>query len=125
MKPTWLRRGDVGAALAVGGAALLAAVFLWTGQASATQVEVHLPDGAVTVYSLAQTRTVDIVGKQEIALQLEIDNGRARVRESRCPDQVCVHSGWLSRSGQTAACVPSGVYIQIVGGNYAVDGVTA
>jgi len=34
---------------------------------------------------------------------------------SDCPDQVCVHTGWLNRPGQFAACVPNQVLLVIVG----------
>lgn len=125
LRPVWLRRGDIAAACAVLVTALLTAFFLWFGQAPASQVSVQYPDGHKEYISLNRVQTIEISGNNGIDLLIEIDNGRARVRESSCPDQVCVHSGWLSRSGQTAACVPAGVCVQILGGEPAVDGVTA
>ncbi len=125
MRPVWLRRGDIAAACAVLVTALLAAFFLWFGQAPASQVSVQYPDGHVEYVSLSHKKEIRISGNNGIALVVEIADGRACVRESSCPDQVCVHSGWLSRSGQTAACVPAGVCVQIVGGEPTVDGVTA
>ena len=44
---------------------------------------------------------------------------------SDCPDQVCVHTGWLNRPGQFAACVPNQVLLIIVGEQEtSVDGIT-
>lgn len=120
-----MRHGDWVAAVAVGVTALLSAAFFWRGQAPAARLEIHYPDSSVAVYSLSQERTVAVQGQNGMELTVEIANGRARVRQSGCPDQVCVNCGWLSRSGQTAACVPAGVYIQVVGGSQTVDGVTA
>lgn len=45
---------------------------------------------------------------------LRFENGRVRVLESDCPDQVCVLTGWLSRPGQIAACVPGRLLVRIV-----------
>ena len=125
MRPVWLRRGDIAAACAVLVTALLTALFLWFGQAPASKAEVQYADGHTEVYNLDRPLKKEIIGKNGIVLVLEIDGGRARVRESGCPDKVCVHSGWLSQSGQTAACVPAGVCVRIVGGEQTVDGVTA
>ena len=125
MRPVWLRRGDLAAACAVLVTALLAALFLWFNNAPATQVAVQYPDGTMVTYPLAQSRCLEINGNNAVALVVEIKNGRARVSSSSCPDQICVHSGWLSHSGQTAACVPANVCIQIIGGESVVDGVTS
>lgn len=125
MRPVWLRRGDMAAACAVLVTALLAALFLWIGRPTADQAAVQYPDGHTVLYALDDSRTLEITGHNGIVLTVEIRDGRVRVRESNCPDQVCVHSGWLSRGGQTAACVPAGVCVQVYGKQTAVDGVTS
>lgn len=43
------------------------------------------------------------------------ERGRIRFEEADCPDKVCVHTGWISQAGQSAACVPNRVLIKIVG----------
>ena len=43
------------------------------------------------------------------------EKGRIRFSSSNCPDEVCVHKGWISRSGQTIVCLPNGVIIKIIG----------
>ena len=37
----------------------------------------------------------------------EIRNGQIAFIESDCPDQICVRSGFLGRTNQTAACLPN------------------
>ena len=76
-------------------------------------------------YSLSQEAGFTVDGKDGILLSVEIHDGCVRVAYSGCPDQVCVHSGWLSKSGQTAACVPAGVSVRVLGGSQQVDGVTS
>lgn len=43
------------------------------------------------------------------------EKGRIHFLSSNCPDEVCVHKGWISRSGQTAVCLPNGVIVKIIG----------
>lgn len=45
---------------------------------------------------------------------IEVDRGRVRVREANCPEQVDVNQGWLTRSGQSAICLPHRVVVKIV-----------
>lgn len=46
---------------------------------------------------------------------IEAEKGRIRFLHAECPDQVCVHTGWISRPGQIAVCLPAGVIIRIEG----------
>ena len=87
---------------------------------------VTTPDGE-TVLSLDQPAVVSFTGKNGMVLTVEVADGRVRVRESGCPDQICVHSGWLSASGQSAACVPAGIAVRVSAGSASsgdVDAVT-
>jgi hypothetical protein len=49
------------------------------------------------------------------------EKGRIRFSSSDCPDDICVQTGWISRPGQTAVCLPNGVIIKIVGKNNSSD----
>lgn len=46
-------------------------------------------------------------------VEVEISNGRARVREAHCPNQLCVKQGWVSRG--IIVCLPGRVVV-FVGG---------
>jgi hypothetical protein len=46
---------------------------------------------------------------------IKIEDGAIAFLESDCPDQVCVHSGFLHRPGQWAACLPNRVSVTILG----------
>jgi hypothetical protein len=52
-----------------------------------------------------------------------IEKGRIRFIEADCPDKVCVKTGWLTRNGEMAACLPNRTIIEIKGQNAKVDGV--
>jgi len=46
---------------------------------------------------------------------IEIHDGRVRFVSSPCRGKQCVHSGWLSHSGELAACLPNGVMVSVIG----------
>ena len=120
-----LRRGDVWTALLV--TALAAAILLGlrlTARPGA-QAEVTTPDGMLTL-SLAQDQVRELTGRNGIRVVIRVEGGRARFEESGCPDQICVHSGWLSSAGQSAACVPAGIALRLTGEeDGGLDAVTA
>jgi hypothetical protein len=41
------------------------------------------------------------------------ENGRIRFQASDCPDIVCVQTGWLTKPGQIAVCLPNKTSIRI------------
>jgi hypothetical protein len=52
-----------------------------------------------------------------------VEQGRIRFEQAECPDKVCVKTGWLSRTGDSATCIPNRAMIRIIGENKELDGV--
>lgn len=52
---------------------------------------------------------------------LKVEKGRIRFLEADCPDKVCVKTGWLSRKGDTAVCLPNRTIIKMEGESGNVD----
>lgn len=121
-----VRRADlVLAACVLAAALLLLAGGRLFARPGSTAV-VTTPDGE-TVLRLDRPAVVSFTGKNGIVLTVEVADGRVRVKDSDCPDQICVHSGWLSSSGQSAACVPAGIAVRVSTGSDSsgeVDAVT-
>lgn len=46
---------------------------------------------------------------------LQVEKGRIRFKEADCPDQICVHTGWLQKPGDIAVCLPNKAIITITG----------
>lgn len=46
---------------------------------------------------------------------VEIKGTQIRVREDNSPDQIAVHTGWISKPGQTSICLPHRLVIEIIG----------
>lgn len=44
---------------------------------------------------------------------IQIKEGRIRVRESDCPRQICVNTGWIQYPGESVVCVPYKVLIEV------------
>lgn len=55
-----------------------------------------------------------------------VDYGKVAVTHSDCPTQDCVHTGWISYTGQTIVCLPNGVEVRLTGGGAEpeIDGVS-
>lgn len=51
-----------------------------------------------------------------------VEKGRVCVSEADCPDQICVHQGWISDSVIPIICLPHRLMIEIVGAGGDLDG---
>ncbi len=43
----------------------------------------------------------------------EIKDGGIRVKSSDCPDKICVHTGFISKEGETIICMPKKLIVSI------------
>ncbi|QAR33357.1 NusG domain II-containing protein [Geovibrio thiophilus] len=44
---------------------------------------------------------------------VEVKDGKARIKESDCPNQICVLTGWVSSCGDAAVCIPNKVAVYV------------
>ncbi len=68
-----------------------------------------------------EERTIQANG---YTLYLVLSQKGVQVRESDCPTQDCVHTGIITRAGQSIVCLPARVTVQLQG-TVAEDGVDA
>lgn len=112
VRAAWL----TAAALVVAGV-VAASTMLWQPAAVA-----H-PHARVTVNGeLYALLPLDGEGEYELVLGEErmliaYQDGRVRVAESTCKNQVCVGTGWIGHPREAIACVPFQVLITITGGD--------
>ena len=55
---------------------------------------------------------------------IQVEPGRIRVSEAGCPDQVCVHQGYISDGTVPIVCLPNQLIIEITGGGDSLDAAT-
>ena len=87
---------------------------IWTGHDEADLVQLRVADATPEQISLHLDRTVTVAGKLGDSV-LEVRDGRIRFLSSPCPNQICVHAGWLANAGDVAACLPNQVSLQVLG----------
>ncbi|MDQ0150980.1 NusG domain II-containing protein [Eubacterium multiforme] len=53
------------------------------------------------------------IGNDEYNVIL-IEKGKIRFEDANCKDKTCIKTGWISKPGEIAACIPHKIYIKIV-----------
>ena len=61
---------------------------------------------------------------QAVLYVLLLLGGAVSVTQSDCPGQDCVHSGAVSRAGQSIVCLPARIVVELVGAADGYDLVT-
>jgi hypothetical protein len=69
-------------------------------------------------FSLSEDGTYELNGGTNI---LRIENGVAYLTDANCPDQLCVHQGKISMTGQVITCLPNKLTVSVYGTEESVD----
>ena len=92
-------------------------------------------DDTLTVVVTADGQELDRFAPAELAagprtythngytLTVTAEEDGLRVSEADCPTQDCVHTGTISRGGQSIVCLPARIIIQLSGGQTDPGGV--
>lgn len=65
----------------------------------------------------------DLIGAGGITVTLLLEPEGASFLRSGCPDKTCVHTGKITRAGESALCLPARISLKLEGEN-GFDGVT-
>lgn len=78
-----------------------------------TQVNIVQDGNVLYTFDLAsaedQTFEIEYEGRINT---VQIENGRIHMLEAECPDQTCVHMGWLDSSAMPIVCLPNHLSIE-------------
>ncbi|OPX89991.1 MAG: hypothetical protein A4E53_01206 [Pelotomaculum sp. PtaB.Bin104] len=87
------------------------------------RLEIYLDGQLYQEISLAEasSQEIKVTNAQGNYNVVEIERGRARIKEADCPNQLCVKTGWISQFSQIAVCVPNQMNIVIKGKSNQVD----
>lgn len=80
------------------------------GQKSAASVVVKIDGEVKETYSLMDSREVTINNSNVFV----IENGKVKMKEADCPDQICVKHKAISKNKETIVCLPNKVIIEVV-----------
>lgn len=109
---------DILVVLAVVALAAASALTVWPGRDSGSLTAVVTADGE----ELDRFAPADLAAGPRTythngyTLTVTAEDGGLRVSEADCPTQDCVHTGAISRSGQSIVCLPARIIIQLTGG---------
>ena len=96
--------------------ALVAGLYahLWSGRGPADELRIHSGDAPLRTEALAPDRKLRVRGALGDSL-LEVRDERVRFLDSPCSGKHCVHAGWAQQTGQSVACLPNRVSVQLAG----------
>lgn len=103
----------------VAGSALAAWLLLArvpTGSIAAIYLDGELVE-RIDLAAVTESYTRTYTGKSGITDVVEVARGKIRVKEADCPDQVCVHQGWIETGVVPVVCLPNALVIQIEDGS--------
>lgn len=86
--------------------------------------EIYLNNEKIHSYDLGNIKKQKVIRvkvNNDEYNEILIEHNRIRFNDANCHDKVCVRTGWLTRKGEIAVCLPHKVYIKIVGNNEEVD----
>lgn len=114
---SWLKPGDIVVAviIIVLAAVLFAVLPRQTGQPASAEM---IQNGEVIrTWTAAELNTGGEARFESNGYHylIEWQDGGIHFAEADCPDQVCVHTGWLNQPGRIAACAPGGLIIKTLG----------
>lgn len=118
-----MKRGDfimlMGAGVVAGG------LFLWTGSTDLFRRMTRSDDDPL-IAKIEQNGSVtheldlmEITEQERIALEndlnviIQVQPGQIRFHHSDCPDNICVNTGWLTREGHNAVCLPARTVVSV------------
>ena len=116
---------DILVVLAVVALAAASALTVWPGRDSGSLTAVVTADGE----ELDRFAPADLAAGPRTythngyTLTVTPEDGGLHVSEADCPTQDCVHTGTISRSGQSIVCLPARIIIQLTGGQADPGGV--
>ena len=87
---------------------------IWTADQQANYLLINSNNHLPRAELLTTQRTIQVAGLLGNS-SIEISDGRTRFISSPCTTKACLHTGWLSRVGEFAACLPNRVSITLAG----------
>lgn len=97
--------------------AIAVAVVFYGGKADSGDIKAVISVGnkVVDTFALSGEASMHTYQNNGYTLTVSIDSNSVCVQESDCPSQDCVHTGKISRVGQSIVCLPAQIVIHLEG----------
>ena len=77
-----------------------------------SEVEIQVNGELYGRYRLEQDQEIDVNDKNKVLIK----DGKVRMEDADCPDQICVSHRAISRDGESIICLPNQTVVTIRGG---------
>lgn len=97
--------------------------FFYTNKSESVMASIYVDNQIYKIIDLSQKKETLILIENKPDVQIKTTvNGEIAFVKSDCPDKICIHTGAIKRSGQSAACLPNGVVIILNSKEDGLDG---
>lgn len=93
--------------------------YLFFGNQGEVFGEIYVEGELVKTVELTKNQKFSVNERPQIVF--EVKDHAIAFTQSDCPDEVCIHAGYLSHNGQSAACLPNKTSIRIRSKNADAD----
>lgn len=93
-------------------ASLAAIILMQKFGKRAEQVAIYKEGKIIATLPLSENTEYEI---SDVGMTVKVENGAAFIEKSSCKCKTCQSFGKLSKSGQTAVCLPGKVHIEVLG----------
>ena len=77
------------------------------------KIEIYVDNKLYKTYNIDDEDEIKIKSKEGYNI-VKIHDGGAEITKASCPDKVCIHQGFITKSNQNIVCLPNKVHIKIV-----------
>lgn len=117
-----IKKGDVLVLMLAAGLVGMSYGAFWTARSEGRVAVISVNHRIVEQISITAPDDLDVEGVIGTS-RLRVREGGIRFIDSPCPGRYCVHTGWLTSTGQVAACLPNGVVVEVLGGERVYDAI--
>ncbi len=110
-----IRPGDIIITLVIAAIAVVLLLSALPGAADDLVAVIIINGEEAERIELSTDMQPEIVSLEDVGVIITAQNGEVAFTYSDCPDQTCVHTGWLSKAGDIAVCIPNEVIVKIEG----------
>lgn len=80
------------------------------------EAEIKVSGEVVRKVNLKENSSFKIQGKNDIVLDIVVNDGAIYVKHSDCPDKICEQRGKISKTGENIICLPAKTVIEVISG---------